>query len=97
MAFALFLMIRTFFVEAFRIPTGSMEGTLLVGDFLLVNKAAYGAHVPGTGVRLPALATPNWGDVVVFTPPHEPGRHYVKRLLGLPGAPPDPSLAEASR
>jgi signal peptidase I len=85
MAFALFLLIRTFAVEAFRIPTASMERTLLVGDFLLVNKAAYGAQVPGTAVRLPAFATPEWGDVVVFTPPHEPERHYVKRLLGLPG------------
>lgn len=84
-AFLLFLLIRTFAVEAFRIPTGSMERTLMVGDFLLVNKAAYGAQVPGTTLRLPAFATPTWGDVVVFTPPHEPGRHYVKRLLGAPG------------
>lgn len=84
-AFTLFLLIRTFAVEAFRIPTASMERTLLVGDFLLVNKAAYGAQVPGTEVRLPAFGTPEWGDVVVFTPPHEPGKHYVKRLLGLPG------------
>lgn len=84
-AFFLFLVIRTFAVEAFRIPTGSMESTLLVGDFLLVNKAVYGAQVPGTGMRLPAFGGPDRGDIVVFTPPHEPDKNYVKRLVGLPG------------
>jgi len=84
-AVALFLLIRSFAVEAFRIPTASMERTLLVGDFLLVNKAAYGAQVPGTAMRLPAMGRPERGDVVVFTPPHEPTKNYVKRLVGLPG------------
>lgn len=84
-AFALFLLIRTFAIEAFRIPTGSMENTLLVGDFLLVNKAVYGAQVPGTAVRLPPIGELARGDVIVFTPPHEPEKNYVKRLLGLPG------------
>lgn len=84
-AFVLFLVIRTFLVEAFRIPTGSMEATLLVGDFLLVNKAVYGAQVPGTEVRLPGFDQPRHGDVVVFLPPHEPDKNYVKRLIGLPG------------
>jgi len=84
-AFTLFLVIRTFVVEAFRIPTGSMENTLLVGDFLLVNKAVYGAQVPGTALRLPAIDTPRHGDVIVFLPPHEPDKNYVKRLVGLPG------------
>ncbi len=84
-ALLLFLVIRTFVVEAFRIPTSSMEGTLLVGDFLLVNKAVYGAQLPGTPVRLPALGEPGRGDVVVFTPPHEPDKNYVKRLVGMPG------------
>lgn len=84
-AFVLFLVIRTFIVEAFRIPTGSMEQTLLVGDFLLVNKAVYGAQVPGTGRRLPGFDHPRRGDVVVFLPPHEPDKNYVKRLIGLPG------------
>jgi signal peptidase I len=84
-AFVLFLVIRTFLVEAFRIPTGSMENTLLVGDFLLVNKAVYGAQVPGTGVQLPAFEQPRRGDIVVFIPPHEPNKNYVKRLVGLPG------------
>ena len=84
-AFTLFLFVRTFLVEAFSIPTGSMENTLLVGDFLLVNKAVYGAQVPLTAAHLPAFAQPRRGDVVVFTPPHDPGKNYVKRLLGLPG------------
>jgi len=85
LAFVMFLIIRTFIVEAFRIPTGSMESTLLVGDFLLVNKAVYGAQVPGTQIRLPAFDRPRRGDIVVFVPPHEPGKNYVKRLVGLPG------------
>jgi signal peptidase I len=84
-AFLVFLVVRAFLVEAFKIPTGSMEGTLLVGDFLLVNKAVYGAEIPGTGLHLPALKEPKRGDVVVFTPPHEPRKNYVKRLDGQPG------------
>ncbi|CAN5834934.1 signal peptidase I [soil metagenome] len=84
-AFGLFLIIRTFLVEAFRIPTGSMENTLLVGDFLLVNKAVFGAAIPGVGARLPALSEPARGDVTVFIPPHEADKNYVKRLIGMPG------------
>lgn len=84
-AFGLFLGIRTFLVEAFTIPTGSMENTLLVGDFLLVNKAVFGAAVPFTRLRTPALRQPERGDVVVFIPSHEPGTNYVKRLIGMPG------------
>lgn len=84
-AFVLFLVLRIFLVEAFRIPTSSMENTLLVGDFLLVNKAVYGAEIPGTTIRLPAFTEPRVGDVVVFTPPHEPTKNYVKRLVGGPG------------
>ena len=85
LAFALFLAVRAVGVEAFKIPTSSMEGTLMVGDFLLVNKALYGAEIPGTGIRLPAVREPERGDVIVFNPPHDPGRNYVKRLVGLPG------------
>jgi len=84
-AVLLFLVIRTFVVEAFKIPTGSMEGTLLVGDFLLVNKAVYGAELPIAHTRLPALSDPERGDVVVFLAPHDPTKNYVKRLVGLPG------------
>jgi signal peptidase I len=84
-ALILFLVVRTFVIEAFRIPTASMESTLLVGDFLLVNKAVYGAQLPGTPMRLPAFGEPERGDVIVFTPPHEPRKNYVKRLVGMPG------------
>lgn len=84
-ALLLFFVIRTFVVEAFRIPTGSMENTLLVGDFLLVNKAVYGAQVPGTGINLPAFDDPERLDVLVFSPPHEPNKNYVKRVVGVPG------------
>ena len=81
----LFLLIRGLLLEAFTIPTSSMEGTLLVGDFLFVNKALYGAEIPGTGARLPAIRDPARGDVVVFRPPHDPARVYVKRVVGIPG------------
>ncbi|HET6765318.1 MAG TPA: signal peptidase I [Longimicrobiaceae bacterium] len=84
-AVLLFLAIRTFGVEAFKIPTGSMEGTLMVGDFLLVNKAVYGAEVPGTHAKLPAFTEVKRGDVVVFIPPEDSTRNYVKRIVGVPG------------
>ena len=84
-AIVLFLVIRTFIVEAFKIPTGSMENTLLVGDFLLVNKAVYGAEIPISRTRLPALQDPGRHDVVVFLPPHDPAKNYVKRIVGVGG------------
>ena len=81
----LFVVIRTFLVEAFKIPSGSMEHTLLVGDFLLVNKLVYGAEVPFTHKRLPRLREPQRGDVIVFEWPEDPTKNFVKRLVGLPG------------
>jgi signal peptidase I len=84
-AVVLFLAVRAFVVEAFKIPTSSMEGTLLVGDYLLVNKAVYGAEVPILGLRLPSWREPSRGEVVVFHPPHEPLKNYVKRVVGVPG------------
>lgn len=84
-ALALFIVIRSFFVEAFKIPTGSMEGTLLVGDFLLVNKLVYGAEVPFTNVKLPALRSPTRGDIIVFQWPVDRTKNFVKRIVGLPG------------
>lgn len=88
-AFLFFLLLRGFVVEAFRIPTSSMEDTLLAGDFLLVSKVAYGARVPGTGWRLPGLGRPDVGEVVVFRPPASAGRvggtRYVKRVVAGPG------------
>ena len=84
-AVVLFLFVRAFFVEAFKIPTGSMERTLLVGDFLLVNKLVYGAEIPLTGKRLPALEHPADGDVIVFVYPVDPTKNFVKRLVGIAG------------
>ncbi|KPK81363.1 MAG: hypothetical protein AMS25_06790 [Gemmatimonas sp. SM23_52] len=85
-AILLFLVIRTFAVETFTIDSGSMERTLLVGDFLVVNKSAYGADVPFTDIRLPGLGNPARGDVVVLEPPLDTWQApYVKRIVGLPG------------
>jgi signal peptidase I len=84
-AIILFLFVRTFLVEAFKIPSGSMEKTLLVGDFLLVNKMVYGAEVPFTGKHLPAIRHPRRGDVIVFQWPLDHTKNFVKRLVGVPG------------
>jgi signal peptidase I len=83
---ALFLVLRTFVVEAFHIwPSGSMERTLLIGDFLFVNKALYGADVPVLHRRLPAFREPQRLDVVIFESVEEPGLTVVKRIIGVPG------------
>jgi signal peptidase I len=84
-ALFLFVVIRSFFVEAFKIPTGSMEGTLLVGDFLLVNKLVYGAEVPFTSVKLPGIRSPRRGDIIVFQWPVDRTKNFVKRIVGLSG------------
>lgn len=84
-AFLLFLLIRTFFFEAFQIPSGSMERTLLSGDFLFVNKLVYGAEIPGTHLRLPAITHPERGDVIVFRYPRDPSLNYVKRVVAVGG------------
>jgi signal peptidase I len=85
LAFLLFLGARVFVVDAYSIPTSSMESTLLVGDYLLVNKLTFGSRVLGTGWSLPPVRDPTWGEVIVFFPPHDPEKHYVKRVVGLPG------------
>jgi signal peptidase I len=82
--FFIFLVIRTFLIQTFTIISGSMEGTLLVGDFLVLSKSAYGATLPGTGVRLPGYDQPDRNDIVVFRGHHEP-IDLVKRLVGMPG------------
>src|SRR3954469_12364084 len=82
---ALFVVIRAFGVEAFKIASGSMEHTLFEGDFLLINKLVYGAGIPGSGRKLPALHAPRDGDVIVFTYPVDPRLNYVKRIVGIPG------------
>ena len=84
-AVALWLTIRTFLIEAFRIPSGSMENTLLPGDMLFVNKAVFGPVVPGLGLRLPAWREPARGDVLIFDSVERPGEKLVKRLVGAPG------------
>src|SRR2546425_9014467 len=85
MALVLFLIIRTFLLEAFQIPSGSMERTLLAGDFLFVNKAVYGAQIPGTNARLPGFNTPHHGDVIGFAYPKDPTLSYLKRVIESPG------------
>jgi signal peptidase I len=84
-AVILTVIIRTFVIQAFRIPTGSMEDTLLVGDFLFVNKFIYGAAVPFTDAHLPALRDPKRRDIMVFKFPRDPDRDFIKRVVGLPG------------
>jgi signal peptidase I len=88
---ALFLVLRTFFIEAYRIPSGSMEPTLLIGDWLFVNKLRYGPHVPFTRINLPGYAAPKRGDIAVFRSPiqydqpNDPHPTLVKRVQGVPG------------
>lgn len=82
--FVLFLVIRTLVVQTFVITSGSMEGTLLIGDLLVLNKVAYGAPLPGTDKRLPGYSRPDVGDVVVFRAHHEP-LDVIKRIVGRPG------------
>ncbi len=84
-ALVLWFFLRALLVEAFRIPSGSMENTLLIGDFLFVNKALYGAEIPIVHRRLPAIREPEGGDIVIFESPVEPGQNVVKRVVGMPG------------
>lgn len=84
-AVVLFLVLRTFLVQTFVITSGSMEDTLLVGDMLLVNRAAIGSRIPSTGLRIPGYSEPERGDILVFDPPHEETLKLIKRLIGMPG------------
>ncbi len=79
------LLLRGFVVEPFRIPSGSMMPTLLVGDFILVNKFSYGLRLPVTKTKLVELDEPARGDVVVFRWPVNPKLDYIKRVVGVPG------------
>lgn len=84
-AAVIFLVFRTFLLATFVITSGSMEETLLVGDFLLVNKVSLGSQVPGTALRIPGYAEPGFGDIIVFRADHAPGLDIIKRTVGLPG------------
>ena len=84
-AFVLAMFIRTFFFQAFKIPSGSMRMTLLEGDRLLVNKLRYGAKIPFTNKRLPGFGKPKRGDVIVFVFPEDHKRDFIKRLIALGG------------
>lgn len=84
-AILLALFIRTFVVQAFKIPSGSMLPTLLIGDHLLVNKFIYGIRVPFSGKVLVPLKDPKSGDIIVFKFPKDRSIDYIKRVVGVPG------------
>lgn len=84
-ALLLALFIRSFVVQAFKIPSGSMLETLQIGDHLLVNKFLYGIKIPFTDTIVVSVSDPEFGDVVVFEYPLDPSKDYIKRVIGLPG------------
>lgn len=79
------LLLRAFVAEPFRIPSGSMMPTLDVGDFILVNKFAYGLRLPVFNNKILDLGEPERGDIIVFRPPWAPDQNWIKRVVGLPG------------
>ncbi len=79
------LVLRQFVIQAFRIPSESMCDTLLVGDFLFVNKLEYGPSVPFTHLRLPGYRRPHPGDVIVFDFPPDPSKQFIKRCIATAG------------
>lgn len=80
----LVLVLRSFLAEPYQIPSESMVPTLQVGDFILVNKYAYGIRLPVLGTKIVDIGAPRRGDVMVFVPPHD-SRYFIKRVIGLPG------------
>ena len=84
-AVILALFVRTWAVQAFKIPTGSMENNLLIGDHLLVNKFVFGPTRPAVEKKFLPVREPRRGDIVVFKYPDEPERDFIKRVIGLPG------------
>lgn len=84
-AILLALVIRAFVVQAFKIPSGSMEPTLEIGDHILVNKFTYGINLPVTNTPLISLGEPERGDIIVFEYPVEPDKDFIKRVIGIPG------------
>jgi signal peptidase I len=84
-ALILAMVIRTFVVQAFKIPSGSMLQTLLIGDHILVNKFIYGTVIPFTDKRILILTTPKTGDIIVFKYPEDPSRDFIKRVIATGG------------
>ena len=84
-ALVLTAVLRAFVIQAFRIPSESMRDTLLVGDFLFVNKFEYGPKIPFTHVRLPGIHPPRRGDVIVFQFPQDPSKDFIKRCIAVGG------------
>jgi signal peptidase I len=84
-ALAIALFVRTFVVQAFKIPSSSMEPTLLVGDHILVNKFLYGIRIPVIGKKVLPFSQPRRGDVIVFIFPKNRRLDFIKRVIGLPG------------
>jgi signal peptidase I len=81
----LVFLLRSFLFEPFRIPSGSLEPTLLVGDFILVNKYHYGLRIPVTHQKILNFNEPQRGDIIVFRYPPDPSLDYIKRVIGIPG------------
>ena len=84
-ALVLTFLLRAFVIQAFRIPSASMENTLLIGDFLFVNKFEYGPKIPFTHIRLPGLRLPRRGDVIVFQFPQDLSKDFIKRCIATGG------------
>ena len=84
-AIILALIVRTFFFQAFKIPSGSMKPTLLVGDHILVNKIQFGIDIPFLNKSIVEFQSPKRGQVVVFIYPVDPSKDFIKRIIGLPG------------
>ena len=84
-ALVLALFIRTFVVQAFKIPSGSMKQTLQIGDHILVNKFIYGVRAPFLGTTLIQFKAPKRGDIIVFKFPEDPGKDFIKRVIGVGG------------
>lgn len=84
-AILVIILIRTFVFEPYRIPSGSMVPTLLIGDHVLVSKSSYGIWIPWTGIELIDVGDPERGDIIVFRYPRDPSMTYIKRVVAVPG------------
>lgn len=84
-AFILAFIIRSFVIQAFKIPSGSMLPTLKIGDHLLVNKFIYGVHLPFTDIEIVSVSDPEFQDIIVFEYPEDQSKDFIKRVVGIPG------------